>query len=188
MRYRREFIKIFKTKKFLGIFLFLIFIIGISFNLFSQIHPPKQYFDNPTFPYAQKVADGVSILKNYDPVKQTLAAGKKSDLTLKEGMGSFKWVVKLTSGTVFEFGKVAQNGILPVVHVQNSQGYFVEYTPSNFKETVQPKASKNTVEWQVGNGISMRYTMMQDRVKEDIIVKSKSSLTDNKVQFDVTSG
>ncbi len=175
-------------KRFFAGLVLLYFLFSVVLSTIIQIIPPKRYFDNPDFPYAEKVSEGVSILKNQDPIKQTLASAPKENLNLKETKNSFKWQVKLTSGTTFNFGKVTKEGILPVVRVQNTQGYYVQHSPKGFKGTVNPKVKGNIISWEVTKGVTAKYTMQKDRVKEDIVVASKDALAINKVFFDIVSG
>lgn len=195
---KRKFIN--PRTKSLGIFGIVIILATIFAQTLTQVYPPEKT-QVLNLPYNEKISDGVWELKNREPVRQVLASGKKIDLSLKEsrigqikvGEAKYKWSVVNANGTKFEFGEVdsdtPQGKVIPVVNVTNKNGWFVRYMPQDLKENyVTPEVKGNVIEWEIGNSVTARYTMKQDRVKADYIVSNKESITDNKLDFHIASG
>ena len=129
---------------------------------------------------------------------------ESSKLKVKSGEEEvYKWYMELSSGTKFEFGACpseasCEGGVLPEVKITNKEGFYVRYSPhkintdqsadirgSNQRESltyVEPKVRNNIIEWEIADGITARYTMMEDRVKADYIVDSKDSLCHSEAQ------
>lgn len=160
-----------------------------------------RFNDHHGLPWSEKVSKGVWILHNRQPVHQVLAKPKKgpdlketeaSKLNVTNGETVYRWSAKLPSGTKFEFGGVTSNTpnrkVTPEVKITNKDGWFVSYTPKNAEQFVIPKVKGNVIEWQVSDGITARYTMFSDRVKEDFIIRDKSKVENSKVDFNVSSG
>ena len=201
-------------RRLVGLVGLVIIVSLVYLQTLTQIKPPDK-LQLTDLPYQEKITEGAWALKNREPIQQVLAEGAKADLNLKEvKMQSLKisdakvdskidydtlkyrWFVTLMSGTKFEFGGVSadtpKDKVLPIVKITNKEGWFVRYAPKEFKSEnqkfVSPKVKGNTVEWEISDGITARYTMMQDRVKADYVINNKSNLISNKLEFDVVSG
>lgn len=121
----------------------------------------------------------------------------ESDIGIDYDTLKYRWNVTISSGTKFEFGGIDSNTpdgkVKPEVKITNKEGWFVSYSPKykilNTKyQFVTPRVKGNIVEWEISDGITARYTMMQDRVKADYIINDKSGLKSNKLEFNVSSG
>jgi len=175
-------------------------------------------------PYQEKIAEGAWKLHNMDQKPQLISDGSTgTDLNLKEVMNvgdfvrpnsaeassgerditrpfdtlRYKWMVKLFSGTYFEFGGVSKDTpegkVLPVVRVRNREGAYVAFMPRSMNQesgvkAVAPKVEGNVISWEIAPGITARYTMMEDRVKADYIVKDQVSYTKYDLSFDLEYG
>jgi hypothetical protein len=139
------------------------------------------------------------------------ASSGESDIARPFDSLKYRWMVQISTGTYFEFGGVdastPDGKVLPVVRVRNSDGAYVAFapkfeTPNSKSETnpnseiinpkssilnqyVTPSVKGNVISWEIGEGITARYTMMQDRVKADYIVNEKSNLKSNQLDFDL---
>lgn len=193
------------SKKFLAVLL-IIAVSAVSYFFLNFKKKEPVLVTNSNLPYKEKVGEGVWALKNYDPVKQTLASTKvntnlvenknaiKSSITNPSDIDIYRWSVTLPNKTVFAFGQQLKDGIFPAVKVTNKDGLSVKYYPESFNGFVKPTVKGNVIEWEIANGIKARYTMMQDRVKADYVVNEMSNIqcqiSNDKcsLEFDVQSG
>ena len=137
-----------------------------------------------------------NLVENKEAVQQVRKNAERSAEKRGTSPEVYRWEVTLPSGTVFSFGLQEPEGIKPVVKVQDREGWFVRYYSSssvilseakdlkdsspiwaqNDMKHVQPKVEKNVITWEISEGITARYTMMEDRVKADYIVDSPEAL------------
>ena len=149
------------------------------------------------------------VINVKDFIGKAEATGTDSAIAKPFDVLGYKWVVTLSSGTNFEFGGVAKDTpegkVLPVVRVRNTDGAYVAFAPRSMKQesritknndktpnsefiihdSVVPKVEGNIISWEISDGITARYTMMEDRVKADYIISEKSKLQNSKLDFDL---
>ncbi|CAN5127397.1 hypothetical protein BH11PAT1_BH11PAT1_0240 [soil metagenome] len=204
LRIGRDIIKFLVAKPRIALYLLVIFLANIVLGDFiyvtwKQNHPSAtkqmgKYWEIPNTVHqvlaAEKPID-INLKENKAALQLVKGGGKKSkNPSDKEGSSPlessnnpqeevYRWEVALKDGTVFSFGLQKPEGILPVVRVRNTDGWYVRYIPKSTANYVSPKVHGNVIEWEISPGITARYTMQQDRVKADYIVNSISNFPDH---------